>query len=826
MSPRPISAFSRLTDEETPWDRPLLSSRSKSIDEDSQGSSDRQTNDWAYAKVRTDPRDQHEPRLKAVHNKDQYKSRSELSNIEDSTKTSKPITRTKWSRLLNGWIVHFPAILVTIAVLLIGSVRFYWYPEIGPVVGGYRLDTDVISNILQLVAKLHELLIVASLSAVALAIYRRHLVTSGIRLGFLTGGYRVGDLTYLTSSAFRRQGLDTSKPWEMLLPAFLVFATIVSTIVGPASAVLLLPSLGWYEFDTSLAFSKIEPPLLYGVTRNKTWFESPFGRSAECKGPAGVQRRYCTASGFPEILSWVRDYAATDLTNNITFHATSSEIRRHLVFTQADEKSSVASTTLCTTPPHFLMTNVGLFQQFIRNSDVGVISREPRYRLTAGGGVNITSPSGNGTGLYQPFVQSKCAIYDRSHLQKTVESVYFPSKDLNCFNDPECSQSQENPRRFTKDWLDDPKYDDISAASTYFLEKENTSIAFMNGIVPDATLGQEKNLVYICSLLASWAPSKFSVDPGVSDTLHSSLNDDESMRKIYRSSNNTDVRVMKFHADWFRHLNPGWNLSDTARATGIGQIIMNFSSKQEQNGTTVNVLAPVDGTNNTAAEIFLAKVFGVYLLEGLARGNLEQRTRVKLNETEDQLTYLDLNEQHGYRGGIHTVSHYNNTHHRDKWNGNTVEVSSSFADFKAMLNTTFPMNFTAERYGYGSGQGRKTLEFAQVMMLIYLGTITFYAASVGIGYVLELLKFKSGGKRIRVLSVIPWSDLQDLIILALKTPPPSDEDLADAGAGVTSEKVWEKVVRAESDDKRNVQLAFQETTHTRKLDVTRKERYY
>ncbi|KAL0783121.1 hypothetical protein CaCOL14_001027 [Colletotrichum acutatum] len=744
MSPRPISAFSRLTDEETPWDRPLLSSRSKSIDEDSQGSSDRQTNDWAYAKVRTDPRDQHEPRLKAVHNKDQYKSRSELSNIEDSTKTSKPITRTKWSRLLNGWIVHFPAILVTIAVLLIGSVRFYWYPEIGPVVGGYRLDTDVISNILQLVAKLHELLIVASLSAVALAIYRRHLVTSGIRLGFLTGGYRVGDLTYLTSSAFRRQGLDTSKPWEMLLPAFLVFATIVSTIVGPASAVLLLPSLGWYEFDTSLAFSKIEPPLLYGVTRNKTWFESPFGRSAECKGPAGVQRRYCTASGFPEILSWVRDYAATDLTNNITFHATSSEIRRHLVFTQADEKSSVASTTLCTTPPHFLMTNVGLFQQFIRNSDVGVISREPRYRLTAGGGVNITSPSGNGTGLYQPFVQSKCAIYDRSHLQKTVD----------------------------------------------------------------------------------WAPSKFSVDPGVSDTLHSSLNDDESMRKIYRSSNNTDVRVMKFHADWFRHLNPGWNLSDTARATGIGQIIMNFSSKQEQNGTTVNVLAPVDGTNNTAAEIFLAKVFGVYLLEGLARGNLEQRTRVKLNETEDQLTYLDLNEQHGYRGGIHTVSHYNNTHHRDKWNGNTVEVSSSFADFKAMLNTTFPMNFTAERYGYGSGQGRKTLEFAQVMMLIYLGTITFYAASVGIGYVLELLKFKSGGKRIRVLSVIPWSDLQDLIILALKTPPPSDEDLADAGAGVTSEKVWEKVVRAESDDKRNVQLAFQETTHTRKLDVTRKERYY
>ncbi|KAK1499268.1 hypothetical protein CTAM01_07189 [Colletotrichum tamarilloi] len=486
----------------------------------------------------------------------------------------------------------------------------------------------------------------------------------------------------------------------MLLPGFLVFATILSTIVGPASAVLLLPSLGWYEFDTSSAFSKIEPPLLYWWNRRAIWFRDPFSEYTECQGPAGVYRDYCPAGGFPVISSWVRDYAATDLTNNLTFYSTSSDIRRHLVFTQADDKPNTSSTTLTTTPSHFLMTSIGLFQQFIHSSDVGALSREPRYRITAKGGANVKSPTGEGSG------------------------------------------------------------------------------------------------------------------------------NDKSMRDMYYGKSQEDIRVIRFRSNWFKFLNPHWNISNTTTASGVSQIILNFSSKLKVNGKTVNVLAPVDGANNTASEIFLAKVFGVYLAEGLARNSQEQRTRIKLNSTDTELTYLDLNEQHGYLGGVHKITPFNNTHHQDEWRDSTTQRNTTFAAFTEVLNTALPINFTAQRYGYGSGQGRKTLEFAQVMMLIYLGIIAVYAATVGTGYVLELLKVKSGGERIRVLSVIPWSDLQDLIVLALKTPPPSDEDLADAGAGVTSDKVWEKVVRAESDDKRNIQLAFQETTHTRKLDVSRKERYY
>ncbi|GJD02586.1 short-chain dehydrogenase [Colletotrichum higginsianum] len=133
---------------------------------------------------------------------------------------------------------------MTIVVLVIGMKKIYWYPEAGPLIhGDYRLDAETISNVLQLVAKIHELLIVASLSSIALAMFRHRLITNGVRLGFLTGSYRVGDVGYLGTAAFWRQGLDIQGPWEILLSGFLVFATIMSTVVGPASAVLLLPTL-------------------------------------------------------------------------------------------------------------------------------------------------------------------------------------------------------------------------------------------------------------------------------------------------------------------------------------------------------------------------------------------------------------------------------------------------------------------------------------------------------------------------------------------------------------------------------------------------------
>lgn len=110
-------------------------------------------------------------------------------------------------------------------------------------------------------------------------------------------------------------------------------------------------------------------------------------------------------------------------------------------------------------------------------------------------------------------------------------------------------------------------------------------------------------------------------------------------------------------------------------------------------------------------------------------------------------------------------------------------------------------------------------------MGIYLATVVVYASWTMIMSVLDLVRSNASRGRTRVLSIIPWSDLQDLIELALRTPVPNDGDLADAGAGVSSTRVWEKTVRVGADDDSNAQLVLGQE-QIANLDVHPSTRYY
>ncbi|EFQ30834.1 uncharacterized protein GLRG_05978 [Colletotrichum graminicola M1.001] len=691
---------------------------------------------------------------------------------------------------------------------------------------GHHVDADTINNVLQLVAKLHELLIVASLSSIALAMFRRCLVTNGVRLGFLTGGYRVGDLGYMGTTAFWRQGFDTSSPWGILLPGFVVFATILSTTVGPASAVLLVPTLGWYKIDNSIAFGNITLPLRYSWNKENIWFAGRHDAPSECKTVKGIYNDYCAAGGFPQISSWLLDFAATDLTNNLAFHSTSADLRRHIVFTHVNDSDGISSTTLLTTPRHFLTGSIGLFEKYIHSSEVGALSREPRYRLNT----TRTNPenSEEESILYQPFVQSTCRIHDKHKLVEDQQPVFYPVDSLNCFHDDDCEYFQKNRKEFDEGWLTNPNLDvDVSISTNFLVNKKNSSILFLNGQIPDDSSGESKDIVFLCSLIGSWAPSNFSVDAKASDILRSSLSQSSTMRGLYESDSMVEVHTVRFSSAWFQALNPRWNTTNTTSVTALQQIVQTFSSTERQNGITLPVSAPFSRDNKTGAEMFLSKVFGVYLTEGLARSTYKhQNTRVVLNSSSDELAYINLNEQHGYRGGVHKVTPLNSTFRLERWRGKDTPLNGPFEDFQAAFHKDLPIYIVAERHGYGSGQQRRTLHWAQATMGIYLGTVAIYALGVGAMSVLEFFEYEPGGVGVRVLSIIPWSDLQDLMILALKTPVPNDEDLADAGAGVTSSRVWEKTVRARADDERNAQLVLGETNVTRRLDLNGQEGYY
>lgn len=62
-----------------------------------------------------------------------------------------------------------------------------------------------------------------------------------------------------------------------------------------------------------------------------------------------------------------------------------------------------------------------------------------------------------------------------------------------------------------------------------------------------------------------------------------------------------------------------------------------------------------------------------------------------------------------------------------------------------------------------------------------------------------------------VLSVIPWSDLEDLIVPALKSSPPSAEQLVGAGADLSNSGDWNLIVKAKADKDENVNIVVGES---------------
>ncbi|KAK1973799.1 hypothetical protein LZ30DRAFT_609835 [Colletotrichum cereale] len=285
---------------------------------------------------------------------------------------------------------------------------------------------------------------------------------------------------------------------------------------------------------------------------------------------------------------------------------------------------------------------------------------------------------------------------------------------------------------------------------------------------------------------------------------------------------------MTFERSWLEHVNPRWN--SVSNTTALARIVNDFARRKKQNGTIRAYNALGESNDKIRIEGFLAKVFGGYLTDALARSSFGRKTRIMLEKTEFELAFMDLGEQYGHRGGRHTYTRDNRGSILDQWGDESHEpeplANYTFEEAERDFQSSLALNIHAQRYGYGSGQERKTALFAQAMLFIYLGTVALYGATIVVGYVMEyhLEREQRPG---RFQSVVPWSDLQELFVLGLRTPPPSGDDLMDAGAGVSSSRVWEKVIAARADDRDNVQLVFGGTSLKElELNGERKKLYF
>ncbi|KAJ0281303.1 hypothetical protein COL940_005758 [Colletotrichum noveboracense] len=734
-------------------------------------------------------------------------------------RVGKPITRHGWRRFLNGWMIHIPAIILTAIILWLASRERYWYGLAGP--SRVRLSPKGVEVFLLFAFKIYEIFVILSLSAMAISMFRRRLIGGGVRLGFLTGAYRVGDFRYIFSLPFWRHGFLSLSFWETMLALFVLFATIFSLLLLPAAGALLLPSLQWYDMNHNKAFGGVSAPLLYQTQPDQVWPTlftdgAPWNNTSVCVEAEGIYNAACPGGGFTTVWNWAKGYSTTGLQDTVTFSSPSTNLSRQLMITKVTADPDTRDPpVLSTTPSHHFNINFGLVKNYIENGNT-ITEDDSQYRLSTRR-VNAQNPDSSSP-IYQPFIQSLCNVVPKSDVIANNGSLVYPISSLNCFGDATCLQMKRaSPARSLDVSAWDSEECHLQLITTdFFVFQNGTPIIEVAGQLPDVNGDYRKDRLFSCTMLATWVAADVSTDSSECGGLVSDLNDPETMIETYQKtsfSGNSEGYVMKFDPSWFQYLSPvsfassvAFNGSDALRYYNPPEsLVRNFvDAEVAQNITNPRI------TNSTIdsarAEVFLAKVFGVYLTDAIARTGSSSTAliRSESGQSANQLPVVNSNVQSNVHFSIKGGTPANET------TGSTVvKHISARAAQDDLLSESMGFDFGVERYGWGTGKPSRALEFGKAILYMYFAVLILYLLTVIGGLILELCGLYPN---MRVLSIVPWWDLQGLLVLAMRTPPPGDGDFADAGAGVTSSHVWRKRVRAKADLEHNVQLVYNDDT--------------
>jgi len=147
--------------------------------------------------------------------------------------------------------IHVPPVVVSATIICLNLFPSY----LGRTLPGSIADPDLNIALLQMAAKVQELLVVASVTTIVICMLRHELVFGkGVPLGMLAGGFTYSSINYFWSPDFLGSlGAKTSRVTRLRLCTILVVGGILAAGAGPSTAILLIPSeQPWNAGGTSI----------------------------------------------------------------------------------------------------------------------------------------------------------------------------------------------------------------------------------------------------------------------------------------------------------------------------------------------------------------------------------------------------------------------------------------------------------------------------------------------------------------------------------------------------------------------------------------------
>jgi hypothetical protein len=673
-------------------------------------------------------------------------------------------------------VPHLAACVITGAVVELSFRNAYWMDLKDPntkILPGITQGGAL--NALQLAAKLHELILVASLGNIVMHVAQAHLVGNhGLPLGLLTNSFAVGSGDFLRTKAFWATAW-TSKAhyWRFWLLSLL--ATLLATLAGPSSAIAVIPSLNWFALDKP--FNNDVLPYYIFNQSTALWPSAVTGASLNSPD-SGINcsaattstsiEEVCPAGGFRDTYSWAGNllFANTSTGSNISF-ADARGATRRVLSTQscASEFDGRASGMSLNT---FITGALTAYWEFAQNNfaGLGLTASQPRLSLR--------------TPIYAPRVEVLCNGFDYStdseveHRKPVRFPSFTPNKALPAKDYILPYSAPLNNTAF--DWVEMPSGEDNPAIGAVI------QVPWLYYTNASETELKQATEIQACSIYAQWVPVDAFYEPRTNDQVSFRVKAhlrDTCLTIPGETATDQPLRNMTIDLDYANAINQLQPFVD-ANIPTIPAILNQLTFQQGDTSTGVGLilkspllgnLAEGQSANQTGDEdresraTMIATLLAGVVTDGLARiagnGIFPYSAAMFLtNKTDDS-------------GGL--VGRFVVT---SAEGGEDDPLNATSADVKNWLR----IDPSFSRYGYGfSWSSSRTAQFGIIVLLVHVALAVVHSLFIWYKVVIA----KEG-------LVSSWTTVAEMMTLAMNSSPSSR--LQNTCAGVSAAKTWRQVV--------------------------------
>ncbi|KAI1352228.1 hypothetical protein F5Y01DRAFT_324431 [Xylaria sp. FL0043] len=693
-------------------------------------------------------------------------------SIDDTRERPKVALRRRIS--ITHPLVHFLPVIVTISIVQLSFREVYWDDDA-------RFDTRWLV-FLQFPAKLHEILIVGSLSAMVLHIFRRMLVGPyGIPMGLMVGAFQIGSAEYLISKSYvkpLRHSFFHRHYKAFFVALALGLAILYSFLVGPASAGALIPTVGWW--NVAQPFNKSLPLTSYIQRTPSELHPMKLDLSdvnQACRGD-NWNTQSCPGEGYSQLSDWQwtrydegSTYGITrGQHNNPTMVNTfSRRSRREIVTRLAASDSASTAASLTATLQSSVLALTDSFWHWVSEYTSSAAKDPVQPRL-------ITSRE---TPVYIPLVQVQCNPVDFATVGK--DPLTFDTGNMIC------DFSRSSPSSFSNTIWTVP---DSLLNLTRPLDEANVTWADSSVIkgsqgeilnasltaivtVPQVAFGndnepQQDSLISPCVIDARWVSTDVRFDPKTDDIVGTSFTDWLASADLSAADHDVKSASFKWNisepisisADWATALNAEAPPSNGKYrdSTVVEHLLLQFVGTQSAGEGDKKDKILYFGKQDQPSEDYsveavdIAVTLSAVMADWLSRstfGNISLTTW--LSEPKDSnvrtVQYLPGNE--------------------------TPKLSTQpVSDFDAQT----PFTFEVQRYGWAYGLRNGTIWFSIITLLIHVVLVAVHFSYSFIFFFYQKNGWTSGA----------WGSIGELVALAVSSPPAYE--LKNSGAGIDRSK--------------------------------------